>query len=69
MRRFQQFLLSDADVKRYSEDLGQRANHTERIFYRGVGCLTISGFLREDASFIENVKPRNIILIVRGNDV
>lgn len=66
VRRFQQFLTSDADV-RYCEDLGLRENH--RIFYRGVGGRTISGILREDASFIEKVKPHNIILIVGGNDV
>lgn len=66
VRRFQQFLVNNVDV-RYCEDLGLRANH--RIFYRGVGGRTILGILREDASFIEKVKPRNIILIVRGNDV
>uniref|UniRef100_A0A8W8NUD9 SGNH hydrolase-type esterase domain-containing protein n=1 Tax=Magallana gigas TaxID=29159 RepID=A0A8W8NUD9_MAGGI len=66
VRRFQQFLVSNEDV-RYCEDLGLRANH--RIFYRGVGGRTISDILREDASFIEKVKPRNIILIVGGNDV
>lgn len=66
VRRFQQFLTSDADV-RYCEDPGLRENH--RIFYRAVGGRTISGILREDASFIEKVKPHNIILIVGGNDV
>lgn len=66
MRRFQQFLVSNEDV-RYCEDLGRRANH--RIFYIEVEGRTISGILRENGSFIEKVKLRNIILIVGANDV
>lgn len=63
MRRFQQFLESNDDV-RYCKDLGLRGIH--KLIFRGVGGRTI---LLKDAELIVKVHPHDKILIVGENDV
>lgn len=58
MRRFQQFLESNEDV-RYCKDISLRGIH--KLILRGIGGHTI---LRKDAELIVKVHPNDKILNV-----
>ena len=66
VRRFSDFAKHGADV-RYKPSLGLERSFN--IHYRGVGGRKALDILRRDAFFIEQVRPRFIVLMIGGNDV